>query len=116
MVRWQPRGNREMSNNETDTAIALGASVLSRIEDRDVREAAIRNALTVAAKGLTELDEMVASAIEAAIETSPEFNHGWRAMADKELIPEILDEIPAEYSEADIAAAIYRYKLRRLST
>lgn len=67
-------------------------------------------------KWLTELDEMVASAIEAAIETSPEFNHGWRAMADKELIPEILDEIPAEYSEADIAAAIYRYKLRRLST
>ena len=64
---------------------------------------------------LTELDEMVASAIEAAIETSAEFNHGWRSMSDKELIPEILDEIPIEYTEKDIAEAIYRYKVRRLS-
>lgn len=64
---------------------------------------------------MSELDEMVASAIEAAMETSPEFNHGWRSMADKELIPEILDEIPAEYTEKDIAEAIYRYKVRRLT-
>lgn len=64
---------------------------------------------------ISELDDMVASAIEAAIETSPEFNHGWRSMSDKELIPEILDEIPDEYTEKDIAEAIYRYKVRRLS-
>ena len=64
---------------------------------------------------MSELDEMVASAIEAAIETSPEFSHGWRSMPDKELIPEILDEIPIEYTEKDIADAIYRYKVRRLT-
>lgn len=62
-----------------------------------------------------DLDEMIASAIEAAMETSPEFNYGWRSMPDKELIPEILDEIPAEYTEKDIAEAIYRYKVRRLT-
>lgn len=62
-----------------------------------------------------QLDDMVSSAIEAAVETSPEFNHGWRSMPDKELIPEILDEIPIEYTEKDVAEAIYRYKLRRLS-
>lgn len=63
---------------------------------------------------MNELDEMVKDAIEAAIETSPEFNYGWRTMSDKELIPEILDEIPAEYTESDIAGAIYRYKVKRL--
>jgi len=61
-----------------------------------------------------ELDEMVASAIESAIETSPEFNYGWRSMPDKELIPEILDEIPHEYTEKQIAEAIGQYKIRRL--
>ncbi|MEZ2220715.1 hypothetical protein [Rhizobium sp. RCC_161_2] len=64
----------------------------------------------------SELDEMVSSAIEAAIESSPEFSYGWRSMPDKELIPEILDEIPIEYTEDDVAGAIYRYKLRRLTT
>lgn len=107
---------------ETMKAITLGASILARIEDPTAREVAIRNALTVAASAshhqteeLSELDEMVASAIEAAIETSPEFNHGWRSMSDKDLIPEILDEIPIEYTEKDIAEAIYRYKIRRLT-
>lgn len=68
-----------------------------------------------ALRSQNELDEMVASAIEAAIETSPEFNHGWRVMPDKELIPEILDEIPIEYTEKDVADSIYRYKVRRLT-
>lgn len=77
--------------------------------------AALLAAAPVPPQRLTELDNMVASAIEAAIETSPEFNHGWRSMSDKELIPEILDEIPIEYTEKDVAEAIYRYKVRRLT-
>lgn len=64
---------------------------------------------------MSELDEMVAGAIEAAIETSPEFNHGWRSTPEKALVHEILDEIPIEYTEQNVADAIYRYKFRRLT-
>lgn len=104
-------------DRDIEAAISLGAAVLTRIEDPALREIAIRNALKEASKGLplSELDDMVTSAIEVAIETSPEFSYGWRSMPEKELVHEILDEIPIEYTEQNVADAIYRYKLRRLT-
>jgi hypothetical protein len=104
---------------ELERKVAVLTEALETICDLDARPYRClniaRSALESAEKQPTELDEMVACAIESAIETSPEFNHGWRTMPDKELIPEILDEIPDEYTETDIAEAIYRYKLRRLT-
>lgn len=93
--------------------------VLELIADIDVKPfrcaAIARDALAEEDRtSQEELDEMVASSIEAAMETSPEFNHSWRSVPEKDVIPEILDEIPAEYCEQEIAEAIYRYKVRRL--